>query len=79
MRLEKHHARQHVQYGNQNYLNNRSQFVKSTCAVIKYSPFQDVRIRTTWKRESLHNDIYKEIICSSKLNRVDERDLSHVV
>ena len=45
----------------------------------KYSPFQDVRIRTTWKKESLHIDIYMEIICNYKLNRVDERDLSHVV
>ena len=63
VRLEKHHACQHVQYGNQNYLNNRSQtlglvFQKSTCAVVNYPPYQDIRIRTTWKRESGDFDIY---------------------
>ena len=42
-------------------------------------PYQDMRIGTTWKRESAHFDIYKEITCYNKLNRVDERDLSHMV
>ena len=66
MRLEKHHACQHVQYGTQNYLNNRCQhwaqcFLKNACAGVKYPPYQDIRIRTTWKKESAHFDIYMEI------------------
>ena len=36
--LGKTHAYQHVQYGNQNYLNHRSQSYKSTCAVVNNPP-----------------------------------------
>ena len=85
MRLEKHHACQHVQYGNQNYLNNRSQpwdkcFRKAHAQLlITHYTKTYVTIRSTWKKESENFDIYMEITCHSKLNRVDERDLSHMI
>ena len=44
-----------------------------------YPPYQDICIRTTWKKETTHFDLYMEIVCYGKLNRVDERDLSHMV
>ena len=41
---------QQLPYGSQNNLNNRSQFLKSTCAIVKCLPNRDTLLRTTWNR-----------------------------
>ena len=55
------------------------EFLKSTCAIAKYLPYQDTLLRTTLKKELIHFDINIEMTSYYKLNRVDERDLSHMV
>ena len=59
LHLEKHHACQHVQYGNQNYLNLASGlvFLKSTCAVVKYHP-TNTNASVPLGRKNRHTLIY---------------------
>lgn len=52
-----------------------SVFMKCTCAIVKYLPYEDTFSRTTLKKWLKHLDIWIEVNFYHMLNQVDERDL----